>query len=252
LWDPVVSSLSRDYRCVVPELPLGSHRIAMPPAADLSPRGLARVIAAVMDELDLRDVTLIGNDTGGALSQLVAAHHPDRLARLVLTPCDAYENFLPPAFRPLQWIARAPGGVNLIVQPLRSGAVQQSPLAYGMLTKRPIDRSIRDGWVRPAIASAEIRRDIAKVLKGIDKRYTLEAAERLRSFDRPTLIAWAPEDRFFKFKYAQRLAAEMPNARLETIEDCGTFMPQDQPERLADLIGEFAREPAGAASEAPA
>jgi pimeloyl-ACP methyl ester carboxylesterase len=246
LWTRVVGELERDFRCVVPELPLGSHRLPMPPAADLTPPGLARLIGEFMEALDLDDVTLIGNDTGGALCQLVATNHPQRLARLVLTPCDAYENFLPPAFRPLQVIAKVPGGVNALVQPLRFGAMQQLPIAYGMLTKRPVDRALRDGWVRPAIGSSQIRRDVAKVLKGIDSRYTLEAAERLRDFDRPTLLVWSPEDRFFKLKFAERLADAIPDARLELVTDSGTFMPQDQPVRLAELIGQFAREPVAA------
>jgi pimeloyl-ACP methyl ester carboxylesterase len=244
LWRKVVSRLEGDFRCVVPDLPLGSHRVPLRADADLSPHGLARLIADFMDALALEDVTLIGNDTGGALCQLVATRHPDRLARLVLTPCDAYENFLPPAFRPLQWIARVPGGVNAMMQPMRFGAMQQLPMAFGMLTKRPIERSVRDGWVRPAIGSREIRRDVAKVLRGIAPRYTLEAAERLADFDRPVLLAWAPEDRFFKIGYAERLAATIPDARIERIDDSSTFVSEDQPERVADLVAAFARGPA--------
>jgi pimeloyl-ACP methyl ester carboxylesterase len=222
----------------------------MRPEADLTPPGLARLIADFMDALDLEDVTLVGNDTGGALCQLVATRHPERLARLVLTPCDAYENFLPPVFRPLQWIARVPGGVAAMLQPMRLDALQRSPLGFGLLTKRPIERSVREGWLRPAIGSAEIRRDVTKVLRGIAPHYTLEAAERLRDFDRPTLLAWAPEDRFFKFSYAERLAAAIPGARLERIEDSGTFVSEDQPGRVAELIGAFARERAGAPAAA--
>jgi pimeloyl-ACP methyl ester carboxylesterase len=250
LWRKVVAPLESEFRCVVPDLPLGSHRVPVRADADLTPLGLARLIADFMDALELDDVTLVGNDTGGALCQLVAAHHPDRLARLVLTPCDAYENFLPPVFRPLQWIARVPGGVAAMVQPMRLDVMQRSPLGFGLLTKRPIERSVREGWVRPVIGSAEIRRDVTKVLKGIAPHYTLEAAERLRDFDRPALLAWAPEDRFFKFSYAERLAAAIPDARLERIEDSGTFVSEDQPERVAQLVSDFAREPAYAASAA--
>jgi pimeloyl-ACP methyl ester carboxylesterase len=252
LWRKVVADLEGEFRCVVPDLPLGSHRKPMRPDADLSPHGLARLIGDFMNALELGDVTLVGNDTGGALCQLVATRHPERLARLVLTPCDAYENFLPPAFRPLQWIARVPGGVNAMMQPMRFGAVQQLPVAFGMLTKRPIERSVRDGWVAPAMGSREIRRDVTKVLRGIAPHYTLEAAERLRDFDRPVLLAWAPDDRFFKFSYAERLAAAIPDARIERIEDSGTFVSEDQPGRVAQLVGDFARGPDYAASASAA
>lgn len=248
LWRKVIAPLEGEFRCVAPDLPLGSHRMPMRGDADLTPPGLAKLISDFMDALELENVTLVGNDTGGALCQLVATKHPERLARLVLTPCDAYENFLPPVFRPLQWIARMPGGVAAMVQPMRLDVMQRSPLGFGLLTKRPIERSVREGWLRPAIGSAEIRRDVTKVLRGIAPRYTLEAAEQLKDFDRPTLLAWAPEDRFFKFSYAERLAAAIPDARLERIEDSGTFVPEDQPERTADLIAAFAREPAYAAA----
>ncbi|HEV3230486.1 MAG TPA: alpha/beta fold hydrolase, partial [Solirubrobacteraceae bacterium] len=99
-------------------------------------------------------------------------------------------------------------------------------------------------WLRPALSSRPIRREIAAILKGISSRHTLEAAERFGDFDKPVLIAWAPEDRFFKFRYAEHLVAAFPNARLERIEDSYTFVPLDQPERTAELIAAFARGPA--------
>jgi pimeloyl-ACP methyl ester carboxylesterase len=243
LWRDVGPRLDGEFRCIVPDLPLGSHGVAMNPGADLSPPGFARLIADFLDALDLRGVTLVGNDTGGAMAQLVATRHPERLARLVLTPCDAYENFLPPFFRPLQYAARVPGLLTAALQPVRFGAVQASPLGFGLLIKRrPIDRELLAGWVRPSIENRRVRADAIKVLRGIDKRHTLEAAERLRHFDRPVLLAWAPEDRFFKFRYAERLAAAIPDSRLERIEDSWTFAPIDQPERLAALIREFVAE----------
>jgi pimeloyl-ACP methyl ester carboxylesterase len=242
LWRNVVPRLEGDFRCIVPDWPLGSHTRALRPDADLSPPGLARIVADLVEALDLDGVTLVGNDTGGAISQLVATRHPERLARLVLTPCDAYENFLPPAFRPLQWAARVPGLIGALLQPTRSATLRRGPLAFGLLVERPIDDEVTDAWLRPARSDRAVRRDLVKVLRGIDKRYTLEAARALERFELPTLIAWAPKDRFFKLEYAERLAAAIPNARLETIPDSRTFVPEDQPERLAELIREFARE----------
>jgi pimeloyl-ACP methyl ester carboxylesterase len=239
LWRKVTPGLGRDFRCIVPDWPLGSHSPAMRPDADLSPLGLAKLVDDFCAALGLDGVTLVGNDTGGAISQLVAAHHADRLARLVLTPCDAYENFLPPFFRPLQWLARVPGGLAAALQGTRTYAVRRSPLAFGLLCKHGVDRAVSEAWARPSLDDRAVRRDCVKVLRGIDKRHTLEAAELLRSFDRPTLIAWAPEDRFFKMSNAERLAAAIPNARLERIDDSYAFVPEDQPDRLAELIAEF-------------
>jgi pimeloyl-ACP methyl ester carboxylesterase len=245
LWRKVTPLLEDRFRCVVPDLPLGSHREAMRPDADLTPPGTARILADFMAALDLQDVTLVGNDTGGAISQLVAANHPERLGRLVLTPCDAYENFLPPFFRPMQYAAKVPGLLTALVQPVRIRAMQRGPLAFGMLiSPDAIDPDVLDAWVRPYLNDRGVRRDTIKFLRSISNRYTIEAAEKLREFDRPTLIAWAPEDRFFKLRYAERLAAEIPNARLVRIENSRTFVSEDQPERLAEEIGSFVAETA--------
>jgi pimeloyl-ACP methyl ester carboxylesterase len=241
LWRDVAPTLARDFRVIVPDWPLGSQERALELGADLSPLGLARLISDFLSALELENVTLVGNDTGGALCQLVAVHHPERVGRLVLTPCDAYDNFLPPAFRPLQALARVPGSVWLIAQSLRLRAARRLPLAYGWLMKRP-DDALTATWLEPAGSSRAIRREVASILKSISPRYTLQAAERFAEFTKPVLIAWAPEDRFFKLRYAERLAGAFPDARLELIEDSYTFVPLDQPERTAELIAAFARE----------
>lgn len=251
LWDGVVSRLEGEFRCIVPDLPLGSHRLPLAPGAERTPPGVARLIADFLAALDLESVTLVGNDTGGALCQLVCAHHPERVGRLVLTPCDAYENFLPPAFRGLQYAARVPGLLTAVLQGLRLGAVRRSPLGFGLLVKRA-DPGLLEGWSRPALENPAVRRDALRFLAAIDKRQTIEAAERLRSFDRPALIAWARGDRVFKQRDAERLAADLPNARLELIDESRAFVPVDQPERLAELIATFVREPGERGAAQPA
>jgi pimeloyl-ACP methyl ester carboxylesterase len=139
-----------------------------------------------------------------------------------------------------------PGAVYVIAQSLRPRAARRLPIAYGWLAKRRIADDLTDAWLAPALASAAIRREIAAVLKGISSRYTLEAAERFGEFRKPVLIAWAPQDRFFKLRDAERMAAAFAHARLELIEDSYTFVPIDQPDRTATLIADFAREPLAA------
>ncbi|MGA8218905.1 MAG: alpha/beta hydrolase [Solirubrobacterales bacterium] len=243
LWRKVTPLLEDRFRCIVPDLPLGSHTQPMGPDADLSPPGLARIVAGFLEALDLEDVTLVANDTGGAIAQITAAHHPDRIGRLLLTNCDAFENFLPPAFRPMQWAARVPPLLNGLLQGMRLAPMRRLPIAYGWLIKRDIDDAPLREWVEPFLSDRAVRRDTVKVLRGIDPRYTFEAAERLREFDRPALLAWAVEDRFFKLSYAERLAETIRGATLEKIEDSYTFVSEDQPERLASLIEAFARDP---------
>ncbi len=244
LWRKVAPRLAADFRVIAPDWPMGSHPVPLGPGADLTPSGFARLVADFMAELDLRNVTLVGNDTGGAMCQLVAVNHPERLGRLVLTPCDAYDHFPPPLFRPLKAIARIPGGIRVVIASLRPRPAQRLPISYGWTTKRPIEDRILDAWLAPARRDAGIRRDIAALLRGAHPRHTLAAAERFGEFRRPVLIAWAPEDKFFPFEYGERLAAAFPDARLEVIEDSRTFVSEDQPERTAQLIADFAREPA--------
>ena len=233
LWDPVVERLDR--RCVVPDLPLGSHRVPMRRDADLTPTGLADAIAELLERLDLRDVTLVGNDTGGALCQFVVTRHPERIARLVLTNCDAFDNFPPAPFRPLGVLARA-RLLTAALQPLRLRPLRRLPFAYGWLTKRRLPDELLDAWVRPFLSDPGVRRDARRFLLGIDRGALLDNTARLHDFDRPVLLAWAPEDRFFPVEHARRLAAVFPDARLVEIPDSYTFVSLDQPERLADLI----------------
>jgi pimeloyl-ACP methyl ester carboxylesterase len=240
LWRKVTPLLEDRFRCLVPDLPMGSHQVAMSPDADLSPPGLAQILAGFMDALELEDVTLVGNDTGGAISQITAANHPERIGRLVLTNCDAFENFLPPAFRPLQWAAKVPGALSGMMQGMRLTAMRRLPIAYGWLIKRDFSGAPTREWVTPYLSDRGVRRDTIKVLKGIDPRHTFEAAERLSHWEKPALLAWAVEDRFFKLSFAERLAQTINGARLEQIEDSYTFVSEDQPERLAQLVGEFA------------
>jgi pimeloyl-ACP methyl ester carboxylesterase len=243
LWRKVVPELAKDFRCITPDWPLGSHELPMKADADLSTPGLARLIANFLEALDLRNVTLVGNDTGGALCQLVVTRHPERIGRLVLTPCDAFDNFPPRFFRVVLAPAALPGGAWALLQPLRLRMMRGTPIAFGWLAKHGIEPEASDSYVRPSLSNRGVRRDARKVIKGVDPKYTLEAAERFREFDRPVLLVWTQEKDLFPWKDAERLAERFPNARLERVEDSYTFVPEDQPGRLAELIASFAREP---------
>jgi pimeloyl-ACP methyl ester carboxylesterase len=244
LWRKVVPGLSKDFRCIVPDWPFGSHEVPLSRDADMSPPAMAKLVVDFMDALELETVTLVGNDSGGALSQIVAANYPDRIARLVLTSCDMYDNFVPPLFKPLTWAARVPGSIFLIGHSLRPRFAQRLPIAYGWVTKRHPEKAVVDGWLKPGRASAGVRRDFAKLLRGIDSKHTLEAAEKLKGFDKPVLLAWAVEDKLFPLEHARRFAADVADGTVEEIHDSYTFIPEDQPERLVEVISAFVRRPA--------
>jgi pimeloyl-ACP methyl ester carboxylesterase len=239
LWRKVTPHLEGAARCIVPDLPLGAHAIPAP-QADLSVPGVARLVAEFMEALDLNDVTLVGNDTGGAIAQTVVLNHPERIARLVLTPCDSHDNFLPKIFTPLVLAAKAPRLATFAFQPLKLRPARRLPFAFGWLTKRPISpREVEDDWIKQFFSDSAIRSDAFRALKAVDSRHTRDAAERLKAYDKPVLIAWAPEDKVFPFRLGEKLAAEIPGARLERIEDSYAFVSEDQPERTAELIRSF-------------
>jgi pimeloyl-ACP methyl ester carboxylesterase len=242
LWEHTVEHLRKDFRCIVPDLPLGSHLSPMSPDADLAPPALATMIDQFLEQLDLDKVTLVGNDTGGALAQLVATQHPQRVGRLVLTNCDAYDNFPPKLFAYLGVLARIPGGLTVAAQSQRIKALRRSPVAFGVLAKKRLDDGMLEDWVRPGLDNADVRRDTQKVIRGIDPQQTIQAAKDLERFNAPTLFAWAPEDRWFKVEHADKLAAAMPDAKVVRIPDSKTFVSLDQPERLAEEITSFVRE----------
>ena len=245
LWRKVVPVLAPDFRCVSLELPLGSHELGMP-AADLSPTGLADLIAEAIGALGIDPPTLVGNDTGGGLCQIAVSRHPDLARKLVLTSCDAYENFPPRFFRVLLWPTRYPALSRALFAPLRLRPLRETPLAFGWLMHSKLDERAGDSYVLPALTHAPAGADFSRFMRTVDPSFTLEAIEKLRSYDRPALIAWSRDDRFFPPRDAERLAADIPGARLEWIENARTFSSEDQPERLAELIAGFVREPAGA------
>jgi pimeloyl-ACP methyl ester carboxylesterase len=237
LWAGVQDALARQgVRSYAPDWPLGSHTIAMNADADQTPRGLARTIVSFLEALELDDVTLVGNDSGGALSQFVVDTDHSRLGRLVLTNCDAFENFPPSPFDKLMAAGSTSAGLLALLTPTRVTAVRHSPAGFGLLVNKPLDADLTRRWVMPPLEDAGVRRDTTKFLKGIDPKELLDVATRLPAFDKPVLLVWGGADRFFKLDFARRLADVFPDSRLVEVEGGRTFLPLDEPQRVADEI----------------
>ena len=243
LWRKVVDRMPPGFSYVVPNWPLGSHSEPMPTEADLSPPGLTALISEFCESLNLHDVVLVGNDTGGALCQLLATEQPSRLRGLVLTPCDAFDNF-PPAqlFRALRLALRIPGGLRATAAAMQFPVLWGLPMTFGALARNPIDPGTMHSWWAPLRHDRSIRRDLAKVVSGLDSRYTIAAARRLAAFERPVLVVWSPQDPIFPFDHARRLTSLVPDGHLEVVDDSFGLMPLDQPEALADAIARFLAE----------
>jgi pimeloyl-ACP methyl ester carboxylesterase len=241
LWREVVPAMAdAGFRCLTPDWPLGAHEIAVPDA-DLTPPGVAALIAGFLETLELTDVTIIANDTGGAITQILMAIHPQRIGRVVLTPSDCFERFFPPAFAPYPRIVRVPGVTWTLVQSMRWRAMHRLPFAFGWVAKRPMPREVVDSFLLPSRRDSAVRHDVTRFLRGVHKRYTLAAAHKLGGFDKPVLLAWAREDKLFPVSLANRLADVLPNATLELVDDSYTFVPQDQPAELVRLVLNFLR-----------
>jgi pimeloyl-ACP methyl ester carboxylesterase len=241
LWSDVPERLAeRGFHTFAPTWPLGSHITAMNLDAALSPRDVARIVVQFLERRDLSDVVLVGNDTGGAVCQFVLDEDASRIGRVVLTNCDAFDTFPPFPFNLLFRLGRHPRAARIVLQAVRAPRLRNGLLGFGPLVKRRLTAEESLSWVLPYLEQGDVRRDTARFLRGWHAADLADVATRLGAFDRPVLLAWAPEDRFFRMSLARRLLEVFPDARLVEIPDARTFVALDQPEVLAERIADFA------------
>jgi pimeloyl-ACP methyl ester carboxylesterase len=239
LWRHVAPPLAdAGYRVIAPDWPLGAHSHPVRDGADLSLPGLARIVADFLDALDLEDVVVVANDTGGAVTQWLVGHHAERIGRLVLTSCDAFQKFPPAPQLYLKPAARM-RLLGLVARAVQFKPVQRTPTAYGWTTKEPIAAEIMRSYTSHLRDDRGVLRDLERLLLAVDTRYTFEAADALPSFDKPALVVWAADDKLFPREHGRRLAELLPQGRFELMNDSRTFIPEEQPERLAAMIREF-------------
>jgi pimeloyl-ACP methyl ester carboxylesterase len=212
----------------------------MPEGADLSGPGLAELIADAIEALGLEDVTLVGNDTGGGLCQIVATSRPERLGALVLTSCDAFENFPPRAFRWFPKALQLPGAPWLVAQVMRAAPLRRLPIALGRLVDRRLDHAEAERIMGPLWRSRSNRHDLRRAAATMTPGLTSDLARRLDGFDRPVVIAWSAGDPIFPPAHADRLAALFPNGRvLPPIRESRALSPLDQPPAVASALTEL-------------
>jgi pimeloyl-ACP methyl ester carboxylesterase len=247
LWRGVVADLRRDFRCVLPTLPFGAHRHPMRPDADLSMSGMVEILGEFIEALELREITLAMSDWGGPLL-LAGGVCDERIARLVVCSCEAFDNVPPkgPA-RLLPYLARIPGGLDVALLPFRFDRLRRLPMTYGLLSKRPVPREAMDRWFGPIREQRAIRRDLRKYVRSAPqgRRDMVAATDALARFDRPALVAWASEDRMMPVEHGRRLAELLPQGRLVEIANSYTLIPEDQPAVLVTHIREFLTQTVG-------
>jgi pimeloyl-ACP methyl ester carboxylesterase len=246
LWRKVVDRLHTEFRCIALDLPLGSHRTPIAPDADLSPLGVAGLIATVLERLDLSEATLVGNDSGGAYSQIALARHErqtaERVSGLVLTSCETpYDEWPPAPFDGLPEAARDLEVLGQLLAALEDPAVRASPVAYGKLLKHPTEAS--DSYALPAGRDPGVLRDVAKAMASATTAPVRAAGETMIAHSElPILLIWSEEDEVFPVEHAARYADALANARLVRIVDSYSFAPEDQSEAVAAAIRSFLAE----------
>jgi pimeloyl-ACP methyl ester carboxylesterase len=189
--------------------------------------------------LELDDVTIVANDTGGAVAQALVGRHPQRIARLVLTSCDAFEKFPPTPQKYLIAMARSRLLTWIVAYTAQFKPVQRLPTAYGFVTSRALPDEIMCSYTEPVRRNPGVRRDFRRMLRAVDTTYTFEAAARLADFDKPALVLWAENDKIFPREHGERLAKLLPQAIFQLIPNSRTFIPEDQPDLLATAIEDF-------------
>jgi len=237
LWTKVADALAlRGVRSYAPDLPLGSHRIPWPASTDLSPRGVARLINGFLAAHELTDVTLVGNDTGGALCQFLIDTDHSRVGRLVLTNCDAFDQFPPTPFGLIVKAGRRPARLHAMMTSVRPKALRHSVLGFGGLARDPLDPALTRRWITPSLNDPAVRRNTAEFLSHIRPDDLLEISTRLRRFPKPVRLVWGAADPFFKIGLAHRLRDAFTDATLVEIASGRTFLPLDEPELVANEI----------------
>lgn len=242
LWRGVVDRLAERFTCLTLDLPLGAHRVPLHPDADLTPTGCGALIADLLDALGLDDVTLIGNDSGGAYAQIATAARPERVGRLALTSCETpYDPFPPPPFDGLPTLARDPAQLRTLLSALEDRAIRTAPAAFGLLAKHPLPDAVSDSYALPCLRDDGVLHDTAKAMASATPEPVHAAGHALiEAFTRPVLLAWSREDPVFPIAHAERYAAALPDARVVAIDDAYSFTPEDQPAALASAIAPFA------------
>ncbi len=238
LWRKVVALLAPRFRCITPDLPLGSHTLPMPAGTSLDPNAVGSILGALVEGLGLDGVTLVGNDSGGAYSQVAAAAHLRRVRRIILNACETpYDRFPPAAFENLCEAARMPDGLQTLLAPLRDAEFRLGPVAFGRLIKHGVEERVSDTWALPILEDRDIASDASRVMSSASQAYVATAGARLiAEFDGRVSFLWPEDDVYFSLESVRRYAAELKNAEVVMIADSFAFTPEDQPAQLAAWI----------------
>ena len=237
-WNLALPLLPPGFRYLLPVLPIGGHRIPARDDADLTMPGMVGIVADFLDALDLTDVTLVVSDWGGPLL-LTDMGRDKRVARMVICPSEAFDNFPPGWPGRVAWLAsRSPFTVAMAMRQLKVGWLRRRYLIFGQMTKNGVPQSIVDNWFAVGLTDRRVRRDLVKYCRTrFDGADLVRATERLREFDGDVLVLWS-HNPVMPDAHAARLA-DLTGGKLRHIDDAYVLTMIDQPEQTAREIGAF-------------
>lgn len=243
VWSGVADLLAeRGIRSYAPDWPLGAHREPMRPDADQSPRGIAGQVLTFLEALDLHDVTLVGNDTGGAIVQYLLDTDTSRVGRVVLTNCDAFDTFPPFPFSVIFGLLKGVRRMKINLLPMRGRAFRHSPLGFGLLANT-LDADLTRSWIEPALTQRGVRDDAVRLLRAVDPRDLLDVSTRLKDYRGPVRIVWGTADRAFTPQLGRRLHQAFTDAEFVEVPGARTLVQLDAPEVLTEQIADLATAP---------
>lgn len=245
VWRKVISRLAPAYRCIAPDL-LGLGDTETPAGADWSLRAQAAMVVGLLDALGIARSHVVGHDHGGAVAQLLAAEHPDRIERLVLANAEAYDNWPSQEERPFVRLTQVPlvGDLVLRLWATRRALRYTLARAHAVHDQNVLTAELLDGYIRANLRDrhrrAKTRRFLALQFDPANNRVTMDLLDGLRRFDHPTLLLWAKDDPHFGPEWGERLRNDIPGAvRLELLPETGHLLMEERPEQFAAAVRRF-------------
>lgn len=230
LWRHQLEDLSDFRRCIAVDL-LGHGDTEIAPDQDVSVTANAKMLKEFLDALDIDQVDLVGNDSGGGIAQIFAALYPERVRSLTLTDCDTHDNWPPQAFKPFLAMAAAGGLPGALETMLADKSAYRSPQALGPAYEHPeqlSDDSI-ERYLRPLVKTEQRTRDLQRFLAAFDNKHTLAVEAKLKTLQAPTLIVWGTDDVYFDVKWSHWLAENIPGTRRRVeLQGARIFFPEER------------------------
>jgi pimeloyl-ACP methyl ester carboxylesterase len=240
LWRHQLAGLSDIRRCIAVDL-LAHGDTEIAPDQDVSVTANATMLKEVLDALNIDQVDVVGNDSGGGIAQIFAALNPGRVRSLTLTNCDAHDNWPPEAFKPFVDMVKAGGLREILEAMLADKTIFRSPGALGPAYERPetvTDEDI-ETYLRPLVRSEQRTRDLQRFVVAFDNKHTRVIEPQLRQLQAPTLIVWGTDDVYFPVTWAHWLADTIPGAKPPVeLEGARIFFPEERAEAFNQLLRE--------------